>query len=164
MPQFIHLADAKDIAIIERSGIRADSEAWSHSGVFAMPVLPSYLITHQWLRELKRRGMKTLSAIQFFIQAREFVLAGSYRDRQPLETTASASVGVFRSHVSGLGLQVLIPRKISAKEIRRVYTPSQVAGWRYHPEAHGKPPFCGCSYCVRGEIKNRKLRTAYGDA
>ena len=161
MPQFIHLADAKDTTSIERGGIRADSEVWSHTGIFAVPVLPSYTITHQWLRELKRRGTKTLSAVQFFVPAREPVLVGSYRDRQPLETTAAGAVGVFRTHVSGLGLQVFIPRKIAAKEVRRVYTPSQVAGWRYSPEAHGKPPFCGCSFCVRGDIKNRKLRAAY---
>lgn len=163
MPQFIHLADARDIASIRRGGIRADSEAWSHTGVYALPVLPSYTLTHQWLRELKRRGMKTLSAVQFFIPAREPALVGSYRHRQPLETTASGAVGVFRTHVSGLGLQVFVPRKIAPREIRRFYTPSQVAGWRYFPDAHGKPPFCGCRFCVRGEIKNRKLREAYGD-
>ena len=162
MPQFIHLANAKDIASIERGGIRANSKAWSRIGVFAVPVLPSYTLTHQWLRELKRRGMKTLSAVQFFIPAREPVLVGHYRET-PLETTASGAVGVFREHVSTLGLQVFIPRKVTAKEVRRVYTPSQVAGWRYHPEAHGRPPFCGCKYCIRGEIKNRKLRAAYPD-
>jgi hypothetical protein len=163
MPQFIHHADAKQIASIERNGIRAGSKVWSHTGVFAVPVLPSYTITHQWLRELKRRGMRTLSAVQFFVPAREMVMVGSYRDRQPLETTASGAVGIFRAHISPLGLQAFIPRKIYAKEIRRIYTPSQVAGWRYFPEAHGKPPFCGCRFCVRGEIKNRKLRAAYGD-
>lgn len=70
-------------------------------------------------------------------------MVGSYRHQLPLQTTASSAVGVFRDHVSGLGLQVLIPRKVAAKEIRRFYTPSQVAGWRYYPEAHGKPPFAG---------------------
>jgi hypothetical protein len=161
MPQFIHLADAKDIASIKRGGLRAISEAWDHTGVFSVPVVPSYTLTHQWLRELKRRGMKTLMAVQFFIPAREIVLVGSYRHRVPLETTASGAVEVFRTHVSGLGLQVFIPRKIASKEIRRLYTPAQVAGWRYFPEAHGKPPVCGCRFCVRGEIKNRKLREAY---
>ena len=106
--------------------------------------------------------MKALSAVRFFIPAREVVLVGHYRDT-PLEITASGAVGVFREHVSSLGLQVFMPRKIAAKEIRRIYVPSQVAGWRYHPEAHGKPPFCGCRYCVCGQIKNRKLRAAYGN-
>jgi hypothetical protein len=164
MPQFIHLADDKELASIERNGIRADSETWSHRGVFAVPVLPSYTMTHQWLRELKRRGMKTLSAVQFFLPAREPVFVGSYRDREPISTTASGAVGIFRGHTSPLGLQSFIPRKIAAKEIRRIYTPSQVAGWRYFPDAHGKPPFCGCPYCQRGGIKNRKIREAYEDS
>ena len=158
MPQFIHLADEKNISSITRSGIKI-SPAWSGKGVFSTPVLQNYVVTHQWLRELKRRGMKTLVAVQFLIPADEKVLVGRYNEK-PLETTAGGAIKVFREHVNGLGLQVVIPRKITAGEIRRIYMPSQVAGWRYNPEAHGKPPFCGCSYCVRGEIKNRKLREA----
>ena len=141
MPQFIHLADAKDIASIERNGLRLGECAWGRKGVFAVPVLPSYTLTHQWLRELKRRGMKTLCAVQFFLPGREAVLVGHFRDGDPLETTASGAVGIFRNHVSGLGLQVVIPRKIAAEEVRRVYSPSQVAGWRYYPEAHWQAAF-----------------------
>lgn len=39
--------------------------------------------------------------------------------------------------------------------------PTQLVGWRYFPEAHGKPPFCGCACCQRGLIKNRKIREKY---
>ena len=122
MPQFIHLADDKDIASIERGGIRAVSEVWSHTGIFAVPILPSYTITHQWLRELKRRGMKTLSAVQFFIPAWEPVLVGSYRDRQPLETTAAGAVGVFRSHISGLALPSRSARQTTVLRMQLLYS------------------------------------------
>ncbi|SKA80859.1 hypothetical protein SAMN02745166_00689 [Prosthecobacter debontii] len=57
----------------------------------------------------------------------------------------------------------LIPVSIEPKAITRIYTPEQIIGWRYYPESHsdGRKP-CGCSYCQRGQIKNRKLRQAYG--
>ena len=57
MPQFVHLADDRDIALIQKHGIKAQklhggSERW----VFATLVLQNYYQSHQWLRELKRRG------------------------------------------------------------------------------------------------------------
>src|SRR6266545_2408139 len=64
-------------------------------------------------------------------------------------------------HSTGLGLQILVLRRIEAKEITRTYVPTQIIGWRYHPDAHGKPPFCGCDYCQRGLIKSRKIREKY---
>jgi hypothetical protein len=54
----------------------------------------------------------------------------------------------------------LIPRKILAKEITRIYTPPQLVGWRYTPESKGTRP-CGCDYCTRGGIKKAKIRKAY---
>lgn len=158
MPQFIHIADEKDAASIKRSGIKI-FPAWSTKGVFATPVLQNYVVAHQWVRELKRRGMKTVVAVQFLIPAREKVLVGRYNEK-PLETTASGAIKIFREHSNGLGLQVVIPRKILPDEIRRIYTPSQIAGWRYFPGSHGKKP-CGCDYCAGGQIKGRKRRDAY---
>ena len=67
----------------------------------------------------------------------------------------------FMQHSTGLGLQILVLRRIEPKEITRTYVPTQIIGWRYHPDAHGKPPFCGCDYCQRGLIKNRKIREKY---
>jgi hypothetical protein len=125
-----------------------------------MPVLKDFMISHQWLRELKNRGIRTIAAIQFRIPDDESVKVGRF-GVEPLDTTAAGSVRVFMEHQSGLGLQVMIPRKILAKEITRTYLPSQLVGWRYYPEAHGKPPFCGCDYCQRGRIKSRKIRAKY---
>ncbi|MES2982629.1 MAG: hypothetical protein V4727_09975 [Verrucomicrobiota bacterium] len=90
----------------------------------------------------------------------EMVLVGRYNE-EPLSVTAAEAVKVFMEHSTGLGLQTLILRRIESSEITRSYLPTQIIGWRYHPDAHGKPPFCGCEFCQRGLIKNRKIREEY---
>ena len=162
MPQFVHLADDRDIPLIRKNGIKAQKLAWRPEKlVFAVPVLQNYYQSHQWLRELKRRGIKTISAVQFRIPDETMVKVGRYNEEH-LETTAAEAVRIFMDHTDGLGLEVLIPSSISPKAITRIYTPDQVVGWRYYPESHsdGSKP-CGCSYCQRGQIKNRKLREKY---
>jgi hypothetical protein len=98
-------------------------------------------------------------AVQFRISDDEPVKVARF-GKEPVETTAAAATQIFMEHQSGLGLQVLIPRKILPNEIMRVYEPPQIVGWRYYPEAHGRKP-CGCPACQRGDIKSRKLREAY---
>src|SRR5258708_29193229 len=51
MPIFVHLTPAKDLKRIVRAGIKHGGR-----GVFCMPMLPNYYISHQWIRELKRGG------------------------------------------------------------------------------------------------------------
>jgi hypothetical protein len=161
MAQFIHLSDERLLRRIEKNGIKP-SELWNSKTryVYATPVLRNFMISHQWLRELKNRGIRTIAAIQFKIPDDEPVKVGRF-GTDPMDTTAAGSVRVFMEHESGLGLQVMIPRKILPKEITRTYLPPQLVGWRYYPEAHGKPPFCGCEYCQRGMIKSRKIREKY---
>jgi len=36
-------------------------------------------------------------------------------------------------------------------------------GWRYSPSAKGKPPFCTCKLCTRGEYGARQLRERRGE-
>ncbi|WP_199226849.1 hypothetical protein [Opitutus sp. ER46] len=144
---------------IAKTGIKP-SEIWNgEEYVFATPVLENFMVSHQWVRELKRRGIRTIAAVQFRIPDEEQVRVGHY-GQEPLDTTAVGAIRVFREHTSGLGLQVMIPRKITSSEIMRVYTPSQGVGWRYYPEAKGRKP-CGCEACQRGEIKSRRIREAY---
>ena len=115
-----------------------------------------------WRRE--RADERLLHAQETMkIPDEEEVLVGRYSE-EPIEVTAAQAAKVFMDHPTGLGLQVLIRRRIEAKEISRTYVPTQIVGWRYSPEAHGKPPFCGCEFCQRGLIKNRKLREKYEDA
>lgn len=124
-------------------------------------MLQNYYQSHQWLRELKRRGIRTISAVQFLLADDTKVKVGRYNEDQ-LEVTAAEAVRIFMDHTDGLGLEVLIPATISPKMFTRIYTPEQIVGWRYYPESHsdGRTP-CGCSYCQRGQIKSRKLRESY---
>ena len=162
MPQFIHLADERKISLIRKNGITAAKiRRRDRKGVFATPVTLNHFLSHQWLRELKRRGIRTISAVQFSIDDETQVDIGRYNEEH-ITTTAAESVKIFMEHETGLGLEVIIPESIPAKAITRVYTPKQISGWRYYPEAHAndrKP--CGCPYCQKGQIKNRKLRAAY---
>jgi hypothetical protein len=162
MPQFIHLADERDLAMIHKNGLVPQKlRGRSEKGVFATPVLQNYYRSHQWLRELKRRGIRTISAVQFRVDDDSGVSIGRYNET-PLETTAADAVRIFMEHVTGLGLEVIFTGGIPAKNMTRTYTPDQVVGWRYYPESHsdGRKP-CGCPYCQRGQIKNRKLRETY---
>lgn len=158
MPQFIHLADDREIAMIRKNGIKGHKIRGSESkGVYATPVLQDYYRSHQWLRELRRRGVKTFSAVQFHVTDDLPVSLGRYNEPH-LDATAAEAVRIFMEHATGMGLEVIFPGSIPASSITRTYTPEQITGWRYYPEAHsdGKP--CGCPYCQRGQINNRKLR------
>jgi hypothetical protein len=161
MARFIHLTDERLLGRLKKSGIRRTF--WGRDKlrcVYAVPVLRDFQVSHQWLRELKNRGIRTIGAVQFKIPDEEEVLVGRFSE-EPIEVTAAQAAKVFMDHPTGLGLQVLIRRRIEAKEISRTYVPTQIVGWRYSPEAHGKPPYCGCEFCQRGLIKNRKIREKY---
>ena len=160
MSRFIHLTDERLLARLKKSGISLSRWGTKVRGVYATPVLPDFQVSHQWLRELKNKGIRTIGALQFKIPDKEVVLVGRFSE-EPMAATAAQAVRFFREHVSGLGLQVLVLRRIEPKEITRSYVPTQIVGWRYFPEAHGKPPFCGCEFCQRGLIKNRKIRAKY---
>lgn len=162
MPQFVHLADDRDIARIRKNGIKARKiHGRQARGVFATPVLQNYYRSHQWIRELRRSGIKLISAVQFHAPDDVAVAVGRYNETH-VETTAGDSVRIFMEHSTGMGLEVIFKGSIPADWITRTYTPDQIIGWRYYPESHsdGRKP-CGCDYCQRGQIKNRKLREAY---
>ena len=165
MAMFVHLAAAKDADSIRRSGIRPRRlERGAVPGfervVFAMPVTDDFYVSHQWLRELKRRGQRTLVGVYFRIDDAERVMVGHYHEAHAEMTANEAVGGVFRAERAE-GYQVVIPRKIGAGEIHRVRRLPQVVGWRYFPGAHGRAP-CGCPVCVRrGEIRSRRIREAY---
>jgi hypothetical protein len=76
--------------------------------------------------------------------------------------TAAEAVAVFLSADVREGWEVIIPRRISAQEIHRVRTLPQVVGWRYSPAAKGKPPFCTCRFCTRGDYGSQRLRDRLG--
>ena len=92
MISLIHIADKNDEASIIKNGLRSAKRKTGPRGVYAVPVGPNYATTHQWARELKRRGVRTLICVQFRIPNRESVLVGKYNGEK-LEMTASEASG-----------------------------------------------------------------------
>jgi len=156
MASFIHIADKNNEQAILRNGIRSTKRRSGAHGVYAMPVLPNFATTHQWARELKRRSARTLLCVQFRLPDEETVLVGTYNGEKLAMTAAEATAAVL-AHTDPMGLEVLIPRKIRPTEITRTYLAPRVTGWRYYPTAKGKPPFCRCKWCNRGEIRAQRL-------
>ncbi|UWE10815.1 HEAT repeat domain-containing protein [Actinacidiphila bryophytorum] len=163
MAIFVHLTSAANAPRIRRSGVRAASHGQGGTrGVYCFPVLPSYTLTHQWLRELARFGSRGgLVAVHMRLDDDQQVLVGRYTDRsRGAQATVSASEAVRR--IAALedprGWEVFVPRAIRPSEVHRVRTAPQVAGWRYLPDAHGARP-CTCFGCrVRGGYGARRLR------
>jgi hypothetical protein len=158
MATFVHIADQRMARRILRGGIHAtgfvarDTEAPCR-GVFCVPVVASFQMTFQWLREPKRRGHKLACGIQFHIDDAEPVLVRHYNEVLQ-EMTAAQSVAFFLQAEDSRGLQVVVPRAIAAGEITSVRSVPQVTGWRFHPAAKGRRPL----WPANGETNASKLR------
>ncbi len=165
MSGFVHLAPERLARKMRYGGIKTARvflrNADVRRGVYAFPVLPNYTLSHQWLRELKRGGARTIVGVYFRLPDDEPVVLGHY-GRGHIWVTASVAAGFLR-RMTGRdkdmrGYEIIIPRKIQPKEIRKVRALPQKLGWRYWPEAHGHRP-CGCPVCwERGSIRSRRIR------
>ena len=156
MALFVHVTDEKNTPAMRRSGIAMSTYG---GGVYAMPVIPNFIVSHQWLRELRRGGARTLVGVYFRIDDDEPVRFGHY-GKEPVTLTAAGAAASLRRAPDPLGLQIIIPRRITASEIHRIRHLPQLVGWRYHPKSHDF--YCGCIMCVgRGAIKSKRKRTAY---
>jgi hypothetical protein len=154
MPLLVHLTAEKNVAAIRRSGIKPRRK---FGVIFAMPVLENFVVTHQWLRELRRRGQRSYQGVYFRIPDEEIVWFGHY-NKEHVEISAAAAVGIIMKADDPLGMQILVERRIKAWEIVKIRPLPQVVGWRYFPEAHHQKP-CPCPSCVRpGQPFSRKLR------
>jgi hypothetical protein len=160
---FVHLAPESRSALIRRNGIRRLRKPFGihPGGVFAVPVVRNFSVSHQWLRELKRRNAGAIVGVYFRIDDAELVWMGHYGQNHKA-LTAAESVGEFDSADDPQGWEVIIPRRIDASEIHRVRALPQIVGWRYSPTAKGKKPFCACRFCTRGEYGAKKLRDRFG--
>ncbi|MEV5680125.1 HEAT repeat domain-containing protein [Streptomyces sp. NPDC052069] len=159
MAMFVHLTPSANAARIRRSGIRAISHGRTGSrGLYCFPVLPSYTLTHQWLRELARHGGQgPLVAVHIRLPDDEPVTLGRYH-RDPATTTAAEAVRRTAALEDPRGWEVFVPRPVTRREVHRLRSVKQVTGWRYVPDAHGRPP-CTCFGCrVRGEYGSQRLR------
>lgn len=153
MPTLVHLADEKNTARILRNGIKTGRYG---TGVYCMPVLPNFYVSHQWLRELKRNGARSYIGVYFKVPSSELVYAGRYN--QPHQhITLGTAIKEIMSLEDPLGYELIIDRKITAAEITSIRNLPQVLGWRYFPGSHNKKP-CNCEYCLRSSIKGRKTK------
>lgn len=158
MAMFVHLAPENLSKAIVRAGIRLPRP--KSRGIYAMPVTRNYAVSHQWLRELKRRGQRTFVAVHFRIPDDQTVQVGHYGSPKRTVTAAEA-VRIIMDQANAEGYEVILPRAVARDEIHAVRKVRQVVGWRYFPGSHRKRP-CGCPYCQpRGEIRSRKLRERY---
>lgn len=162
MATFVHLTPEKNVGSITRAGIKTH-QTWHAEvpeGVYAMPVVPNFVIAHQWLRELKHSGQRTICGVYVRIPDDEQVFLGHYRQAHA-RCSAAEALGVIMHNANAEGYEVVIPRKIEANEVTAVRHLPQVLGWRYYPGAHGHMP-CGCPVCQpKGGIKTRKIRKAF---
>lgn len=163
MARLVHITSDTDAARIRRYGIRPRRLAGFVPGedrfVWAFPVLPSYTFTHQWSRELKRWGRNTLAAVTFVIDDDEKVYVRHFSG-EPWPSRAAEAIGVLRAQEDPRGLEILVPRRIEAREIVGTRILPKAVGWRYWPGAKNASRFpCDCPSCSpRGEVKARRYR------
>jgi hypothetical protein len=161
---FVHLTPDRHRRAIQRAGLAAHlTRLPGVRGVYAMPVTPDFVRTHQWLRELKRDGQRTVVGVYFSIPDDAAVWVGPYRGPHR-QVTAAEAIGIFMDPATPLGFETVVPRGIAPSEIRRIRQLPQTVGWRYFPSAHGHRP-CPCPACLRpGEIKSQRIRRRAEDA
>ncbi len=158
MPRFVHIADEKNAKRIAKNGIKIGK---GRNGIFCMPVTKDFSISHQWLRELKRNGAKTLVGVYFKIKSNEKVWFGKYFENHRFEEAGKA-LKAFRKVEDKLGFEFLIERKIESNEISKIKSLPQNVGWRYSPTSHERKLNCGCPICIsRGGIKSKKKREKF---
>jgi len=163
MARLVHITADTDAALMRRHGIRARRLPTFIGGedrfVWAFPVLPSYTLTHQWSRELKRWGRRTLTAVTFNIDDEETVYVRHYHN-PPMPMSAAEANGMIGRIDDPRGYEVIVPRRIEPREIRAVRLLPQAVGWRYWPGAKNAARFpCECPACIpRGEVNARRYR------
>lgn len=163
MTMFVHLTPESRLAPIRRNGIGRlwKGTASRPGGLFAVPVTPDFYVSHQWLRELRRWRPGRMAGVYFRLHDDEPVWVGRYNQDHRRLSAAEAAADFMREG-DRLGWEVIIPRRVTAGEIRRIRSLPQVVGWRFFPEAKGKPPRCTCKFCIRGEYGANRMRERLG--
>lgn len=161
MATLVHLTSATCLRRILRAGIKHEATRFGSTGVFAMPVTPNYVVSHQWTRELRKWGRGRIVAVYFRVPDDEPVTLGHYNRPQEDMTAAQAVAALMRKGSDALGYEVVIPHGIPPQAITRTRLISSRVGWRHYPGAHSRRP-CGCPACVaRGEYNSQRLREKF---
>lgn len=152
MPRLVHLAREADARAIERAGIRARVTAIPIErgrsielrAVYAMPVMPDFAATYQWLRELRRWHGQRMVAVHFVGASDELAFVGRYdapHERLPLGDA------IRHLRAAPLGAELILPRSVRAREVVAIRQTTQLVGW-----TEVAPPRvaidCLCQACV----------------
>ncbi|HET9766827.1 MAG TPA: HEAT repeat domain-containing protein, partial [Thermoanaerobaculia bacterium] len=166
--RFLHLAPAAKERAIRRSGLAGGRASFAdESGVavvlsravYAMPVVPDFWTSHQWTRELRRRNGERLVAVHFRLPDDELVHVGRYAQPHHLLPAAAAARWVM-DHPEGA--EIVVPRKVTRREVVAVRQAPQLVGWAQSPEK--KDPFgCVCVVCLPDGTPElmRRVRAAF---
>jgi len=141
----IHITKAENEKSIVNSGLKIGKYS---GGLYFMPRIQNFLISHQWARELKRSGVKNFIAVDFKIPGSEQVWFGKYNEGHS-KLALNQAIKEFMAKEDQLGYEFFIERKVLSSEISNIRKISKPMGWRYEPNAHGKKP-CPCPMCIQG--------------
>lgn len=123
-----------------------------------MPVTQDFYISHQWLRELKRRGIRTLVGVYFKLNSSELVWYAKYNEAHKKVELGNA-LSEFLKTDDKMGFEFILDRKVEAKEIGKIKQLPQNIGWRYKPDSHASGLSCACPMCITpGETNSSKKR------
>src|SRR4051794_1991040 len=111
MARFTHLARQTNEKRILRNGIKPTAYRGMEA-VYAMPILPNFFASHQWLRELRRECQSPLIAVDFVIDDDELVCVGHYAPAPHTETAAAEAADAIMHADDPRGYEVAILRKI----------------------------------------------------
>lgn len=81
-----------------------------------MPVTSNFFVTHQWLRELKRRGFRTAVGVYFRVGDGERVWVGRYNG--PKRSVTAAHAHRLLRESNELGFQAILTTSIPAGAIK----------------------------------------------
>jgi hypothetical protein len=164
MATFVHVTSAKRIRGIRNAGIKAQRTYRQDvpKGVYALPIVPNHVRTHQWQREIKRGAQQRIMyAVYFRIPDTTLVWSGRYNQPHK-QMTAAEAAALLMDENTPLGFEVIILRGIATAEITRIRYLSKLSGWRYYPGAHGRAP-CSCPACLpRGSFNAWRIRERDG--
>src|SRR4051794_26572422 len=109
MARFVHITAQKNIRGIRRAGIKAAPlGAEARNGIYAMPVVPDFYRSHQWVRELKRGGQRQMYGVYFYLPDDADILIGHYNQPQ-IPMQAAEAIAVLMRAPDVQGYEVVIP-------------------------------------------------------
>ncbi|MFE1169614.1 HEAT repeat domain-containing protein [Nocardiopsis sp. NPDC058789] len=135
MAMFVHLTPRANISRVRRSGLGTAVGPGGVRGVFCFPVLPSYTVTHQWLRELTgHHGPRGLIGVYLTLSDDEPVTVGHFDDSDgPRLVDAAEAVRVVAGLREPRGWEVFVPRPVARREVHRIREVRRLSETRPHP-------------------------------